>query len=246
MKKELGSLDIYQALNPMFIDYQTLPDNLKNQFVTTNGSHFFILAHPREVVFKDLRKAMDYFSQLNDIGNIKTDYQVAGINYVTTEIVRYIEKDSLPILIAVLLTLFLTVLFLFRNLKDVFVILTTLIVGVLFMLALMVSFEVKFNLLNIAIIPIILGMGIDSIIHICYRIKEKKDSAIVPQVLDIFPVLVLSNFTSILGFAVMIFASFNGIKTIGIVSCIGLFSILVISLVFLPFFLPFFYKENKD
>ncbi len=80
--------------------------------------------------------------------------------------------------------------------------------------------DVRLNVMNIAIIPIVLGTGIDCFIHYSHRFDEERDlSEIVRR--DV-PAIFVSSLTSLIGFGGLALSSSAGLRSIGWVSILGL------------------------
>jgi len=80
--------------------------------------------------------------------------------------------------------------------------------------------DIPLNIINIAMIPIILGTGIDCFLHFSLRFDESyaMEEAIVGQV----PSILISNLTSIVGFGGLILTSASGLRSAGWVAVLGL------------------------
>ncbi len=79
----------------------------------------------------------------------------------------------------------------------------------------------KLNFLNIAVIPLIMGLGMDNGIHILQRYYEGGRRDLESAVEQSGRAIVVTSLATILAFGTLSFASFPGIREIGIVAMMG-------------------------
>ena len=236
------------ALTPKVVNIENLPTYIKNEFVSEDNQYYFILIHPKSHIHLNINDQKIFSEQILNLNTKadKTKYQVTGIGIILGEIIVTIFKDGPTILLTALLVIFFITLLIFRNIRDIFVVFLSLLICTTMTLTFMLIFNVQFNILNLICIPTILGISVDSTIHICFRMREKKPKEdIYESVSHIARAIVISSITTLLGFGTLVFAGFKGLQTIGIVIIISIFAILIVSLIILPVFLPIFYKNSK-
>ncbi len=96
------------------------------------------------------------------------------------------------------------------------------------------------NLISIAFAVLYIGLGVDYAIHICLHYREcrarnmKNDAAIIHTIKTIGVSIFLCAFTTSIGFFAFIPTDFLGVSELGIISGVGMFIGLVISLTLLP------------
>ena len=237
---------IRSGLKAKKITLNNLPEEIRKQFVSKDGKTYFLIVHGEKHIYRYIPKLRIFQDEIESVEHLKGQFQSAGITYILTSIQQMIKEETRYILITVLIAVFFTIFILFRKIKDVFIIFSTLSFGILIMLGIMGFANVRFNLLNMIALPIILGIGVDGAIHICHRLNEFKGEAphlIMDQILQ---VILLSSFTTAIGLVTLNFASYTGLQSIGTVTVIGLISTIISSLFFLPAFLNWFYPSKKD
>jgi hypothetical protein len=120
----------------------------------------------------------------------------------------------------------------FRRPGPVFLCLLPLAVGVAVALGLMALLGVELNVLTVAVAPLIVGLGSDDGIHIVDRLERGEP---MEQVLAETGVpMILTTATTIAGFACFGFASFAGIRQLGLLAAVGLVTCLFASLHLVP------------
>ncbi len=154
---------------------------------------------------------MAYVAKL--MGN-KIGYEQIGIAYVITTIVLVAIVDL-------------------EGLRNIGLALLPPLAGAALMLGIMGILEVDLNPANLIILPLILGIGVDNGVHVMhdYRRQSGCRYASSPSMINS---LILTSFTNMVGFGSMIIAPHRGLKSIGVVSSVGVGSCLLISVVVLP------------
>lgn len=124
------------------------------------------------------------------------------------------------------------------SLRDTILALSPLAIGYLWMLAGMRLMGIAFNFTNIVISPLLIGIGVDSAIHILYRIEEEKASGrrfpcVTGAATTLIPIFSTSA-TTMLVFGALLLARTPGLRFLGISALLGLGFTLLASLLFLP------------
>lgn len=96
------------------------------------------------------------------------------------------------------------------------------------------------NLVSVAFAALYLGLGVDYAIHLCLRYQDLSSSgmghleAMQAAVLDVGGSLVLCSITTSLGFFAFVPTSYAGVGELGLISGVGMFISLFVSLTLLP------------
>lgn len=110
-------------------------------------------------------------------------------------------------------------------------------------LGIMGLFEIKFNIINIIISTFIFGLGDDYAIFITdalmqeYKTGEKNLASYKTGI-------VISAITTMIGIGVLVFASHPALKSIGLITIIGMLSVLIISNTIQPMLFRFFISKR--
>jgi len=158
-----------------------------------------------------------------------------------------------------ILGLFLVIALYFRRVRAVFFVLTPLVMGVAWTLA--ISFLIFGELTTVAtfIFAILLGLGIDYSIHFLneYDINRRRGKSPIDALVECFGTTgratVIGAFTTMVTFVVLSFAQFRGLSQFGQVASIGILCTLLAMMVVLPAFilslhsiLPYHPKVKED
>jgi len=178
-----------------------------------------------------------------DYGVIKTEgkeHKMIATYLLLADIYDVIHSDVPRSIFMALIAVFLTLLITFKSGVRALFLVIPLSIGFLWMFGIAYVFDIKFNLFNMVIIPTIVGMGIDSSIHIFHRyIKEKKIEKM-PDILKYTGGAVFfSSLTTMVGFSSLIFSSHRGLKSIGLIASIGIVTVTVANIIVFPLIIKF-------
>jgi uncharacterized protein len=115
----------------------------------------------------------------------------------------------------------------FRNAKLALASVIPLGVGLLVMLGVMSMIGEKLNFMNVIILPILLGFGVSHGLYLLHRFLEGTSPVVALR--SVGAAVASSTLTAIAGFAALLGASHLGLKSMGLIACIGLTTTLVVS-----------------
>ncbi|PTL81312.1 RND family transporter [Vitiosangium sp. GDMCC 1.1324] len=115
----------------------------------------------------------------------------------------------------------------FRDVKLALASVIPLTVGLAMMLGIMTLSDLHLNFMNIIILPILLGFGVSHGLYLLHRYLEGTSPVVALR--SVGAAVASSTLTTAAGFAALLAASHNGLKSMGIVACIGLITTLVVS-----------------
>ena len=116
----------------------------------------------------------------------------------------------------------------------------TLIVGLIFTAAFAAWAIGKLNLISVAFAVLYIGLGVDFAIHYCLRYRELiyegrgKHHAIDESSLNVGSSLFLCAMTTAIGFFAFVPTDYNGVAELGLISGVGMFISLAVTLTLLP------------
>jgi len=106
--------------------------------------------------------------------------------------------------------------------------------GMTVLTGIMVIFRIDFNFLNIIVVPMIAGIGIDDGVHLANTFRGSGDKDILPAITLTARAVLLTSLTTLVGFGSIILAHYPGLQSMGYVAVIGIAACLVISLLVMP------------
>jgi len=94
--------------------------------------------------------------------------------------------------------------------------------------------EVSFNLANLVILPLIIGIGVVNGVHIVHRYREETDKSVNILSRSTGQGVILSSLTTMIGFGSLMVADHQGINSLGLVLSLGVGCCLMASITVLP------------
>ena len=155
--------------------------------------------------------------QINATGN---GVASAEINELTMSANRFIAPMIFIIIVMVLL-------FSFRKPSYVVLPMLTLVVSTIWLFGSMALLGIAFNVIAVALVPLVLGLGVDYSVHILhnYRVEiedgKKPGTAIKNSVTEIGTAMFLAMITTVIAFLSFLSASFPPVREFGILLALG-------------------------
>ena len=166
--------------------------------------------------------------------------------FVVSDILQMVESEGPKLVGLIFLFLAISVAVDFRNARKFFVNFLPMLMTIPVMTACMYLFGVGLNVLNVSLIPVIFGVGIDNFLHYFHFYEEHKHNEQIDFEkisLGILPSIFMASFTSMIGFGGFIVASTPYLRSMGWLSIIGITIIfLMVSLMF-PKWIQLFAKK---
>ena len=107
--------------------------------------------------------------------------------------------------------------------------------------ALVAALGLSWNMITIAVLPLVVGIGIDDVVHFSHYLKtnpRRRDESITDTCrracLHIGPPTLLTSLTTGIGFGSLLLADYRGLQDMGLIAVIGILTCLVITVCALP------------
>lgn len=233
-KRRIDELRAYLAVEEPFV-WEDLPESDRQEFLTRNGEiGNFVFIYP-DVPLRDGRNAILF---REDAGRVVTAsggiYHAASSNLITAEMLELIRVEGWVAGLVAAGAVFLLVLADFRRLGSALLVLSPLGLGVVWMGGLMALFGMKLNFFNIVAIPSVVGIGVDSGVHIFHRWREEGRGSLPLVVRRTGLTVAVATITTITGYSGLILARHPGLRSLGTLAAIGLAATLVAAVLVLP------------
>ena len=190
---------------------EALPEAVRAQMVSPGG-RFLVMTHPAEDVWESGPLAR-FVAALRD-----ADPDATGVPMTVSESMASMERSfALQAVLATALVSLLLWLDL-RNLRETAAAIASLAIGVAWTVGLMAAFGTTFNLANFFAIPILIGLGIDSAIHITHRAHE---GALDLGFGSTRRAVAVTALTTTIGFGALVLAHHQGLRSLGIAMAVG-------------------------
>ena len=206
-----------------------LPDYLTMHWVSASGL-YKIMTTP----VKDLNSPAnlrEFVKQVQSIDASATGLPVGDIESGKAVVGAFIQAFSVAL---ILITLLLLVIL--RSIRHTLLVIWPLLLAGLLTAALNVILKNPFNFANIIALPLLMGMGVDSGIHIMHRLhagmKKGEHLLQTSTARGVF----FSSLTTLCSFTSLAFTSHAGIASMGLLLAIGISFTLICTLIVLPAF----------
>ena len=141
-----------------------LPDEIKSRYVSKNEDIYLLTVYPNQIVWEDINFLFEFTDESESISNSSTGMPPIMVSYMNM-MIEDGKKSTWLALFAIFILLFLDM----RNIKYSISAMTPLIFGIIWMMGIMNILGLKLNMMNIMVLPLIIGIGIDDGIHIMHR-----------------------------------------------------------------------------
>lgn len=184
-------------------------------------------------------KPVIYESFANDDNLIVFDKK-----YMTDNLVRVLKDDFNVLVILSLVIVFLILLLSFGRIELAIITFIPMAVSWIWTLGIMAFFGIQFTIFNIIISTFIFGLGIDYSIFIMQGLLQEYKYGV--KNLNSFKTsILLSAITTITGIGVLIFAKHPALKSMALLSIIGILSVIIISYTIEPALVNLFLLNRK-
>ena len=219
-------LMLRDGLRATEVGIDDIPDEVRSHWVSKDGVYRVLISPKYDL--NDPENLKDFVNQI-----LATDQNVFGlpIGEVTTgqAVVRaFIEAFSSAFVMIFLLLLVLT-----RSFKETLLVIIPLLLAALLTGAVNVLLDNPFNFANIIVLPLLLGMGVDSGIHIVHRMHHQENHNELLQSSSARGVF-YSSITTLCSFSSLAFNTHAGTASMGLLLAIGISLMIVCSLLVLP------------
>ncbi len=217
-----------------------LPDSLRDTFISASGE-FVTYIYPREDPWEE-RFLRSFVTSVREV-----EGGITGTPVVFYDLLGVLKGDLGKATGISMLAVFLLLLFDFKRLSRSVYAFLPLCMAVLWMVGLMGLTGFRFDIVNIVVTPMIVGMGIDFGVILMHRaIEEGEVAGGIPVAMGTTGRAILaSGLTTAGAFACLLFASYRGFRSMGLAAVIGLVFAVVVSVTVLPAILGFAYSRRR-
>ncbi|MBC7886295.1 MAG: 1-acyl-sn-glycerol-3-phosphate acyltransferase [Ferruginibacter sp.] len=168
---------------------------------------------------------------------------VVDKQYLTAKFVSIINSDFARIALMTSVLVFLVLLITYGRIELTFVSFIPMLISWVWILGIMGMFGISFNIINIIVSALIFGLGDDYSLFIMdgllreYKTGRKNLSSYKSSIF-------LSAITTIAGLGVLIFAQHPALRSIALISIIGIVSVVLMSQILIPFLFTLLIKNR--
>ena len=221
------------ATEPVPLD--SVPPFLTRPFRTKSGEiGNFVIVFPRGNM-SDGRRSMR-FAEL--IGSVQTpegeDFYAASTQLVAADMLRLMQGESTLMVQITFALVFVLVFVSFRSIRWTLAAILPLVVGILWMLAVMAIGSIELTFYNLVVLPTVLGIGNDGGVHLTHRYQEEGKGSIRRVLRSTGEHVTMGAVTNLIGFAGLLLSNHPGLRSIGVLAVAGIGATLAATLIFFP------------
>ena len=215
------------ALQAGSVDTESIPEELKQRMTGKDG-RARIEVFPTE----NLNDQLMLEEYVAAVQTVEPDAFGEGLLIVDSG--RVVIRALQQALITAGVVIILILAFLWRSFLDAALVVTPLILAMVLTVACAVVLGISFNFANVIIIPLLLGMGVDSGIHMVHRVRAGELPGGNLLRTGTARAVLLSALTTIASFGTLGFSSHLGIASLGQLLTLGIALVLFCNLMVLP------------
>jgi len=225
LPEQLRILDA--ALSAGHVTLEKLPDAILERMITADG-RVRIQIFPRD----DLNDHAALAAFVDGVKIIAPE--VAGSASEILESGRAVVRALTQAMLSAFVAITLFLLILWRRVDDTALVLIPLLLASALTVAAAVLADIPFNFADVIVLPLLLGIGVDSGIHLVHRVRVAADSEMNLLATSTARAVTYSALTTIASFGSLGLATHLGLATLGQLLTIGVGFTLVCNLIVLP------------
>ena len=214
------------ALDPDEVRLETLPANLRERMLAPNGKARVQVFPSGNLGEGDAREIF-----VDAIRQVQPDATGVAVNLI--EFGRATARSLVEALSLALILITVLLLLIWRKPLDAALVLLPLILAGVMTGAAMVVLDRAFNFANVIVLPLLLGIGVDSGVHLVHRAREAGRGK--PLLESVTAQAVFwSALTTIVSFGSLALSAHRGIASLGLLLVVGLTITVLANLILLP------------
>jgi len=204
-----------------------VPPELRRRFVGRTGRYLLQVA-PKEEIFarRPLKRFLD---EVRSIDPAATGEPV--MVYESMTVLRDSYRNAFAFALAAIALILLVT---FRSIRYMLIGLVPLVAGILYMVAGMRLFGISFNSANVIVLPLVLGIAVDSGIYLINRYRREEETPVQVVFSSTGIGVFLNTLTIMASFGALMVARHQGVFSIGAVMSLGMVACQVAFIVVLP------------
>ena len=208
------------------------------------GSVVFI--NPRAgMLLSDGRNLVRFADTIKDVkledGRV---LHAAGASMIFSDLVKTIKNEAPILTVASFICVLIFVRLVIRRFQASSVVIISLVLGITSMLGLMALFKIKLNFFNFIALPLTFGIGVDYAINVVLRLVREPTDEFEHSLRHTGMAVILCSITTIIGYAVLIFANNQALASFGMIAILGEITCISAAIVLAPALMVLFRKRR--
>ncbi|MBN2655963.1 MAG: MMPL family transporter [Spirochaetales bacterium] len=227
LQDQLGS-KLMKMANDEPVSFDVLPDSLKDSYISRDGKQFLMNIMPTQNPWEQEFRGI-YTQQISTVTDKATGMLLAG-----DQLTYMAEKDGVKAAIVAIIVVFLILLADFRNIKLVVLTMASLLLSFLTLFGFMALAGIRFDFINIIVVPLLIGIGVDDAVHINHRYLREGKGKMKSVIGKTGTALLITSLTTIVGFVSFVPSPMRAMRSTGIVLSIAMAIAFCFSVLFHP------------
>jgi uncharacterized protein len=236
-----------QYLDIDMLEIKDLPEAVRRTFVGSDQEPGYLFYIYNSVSMDDARLAREFYDDAAYLSVDGKEYASASEGFIFVEMIALMKMDALR---AILLVAFVTaalLLFATRSLVATMIILAPPMLGVLVTIAIMGAIGLPLSIMNMVILPSLIGIAVDNAIHIFHRYQSEGKGADISKIMNTTGrAAILTTLTTLVGFGGLVTASMGGLQSMGVLAIIGFSTCLTLTWLLLPGLLSLYRRKAQE
>ncbi|MFA6172241.1 MAG: MMPL family transporter [Kiritimatiellales bacterium] len=209
------------------VELGDIPDSLRRHWVSDQGCYRVLITPSQDLNAPE--QLREFVGQVMDTYPAVFGLPIGDVTSGQAVVDAFMQAFSSALILIILLLLLMT-----RSLKATLWVMTPLLLAALLTAACNVWLNNPFNFANIIVLPLLLGMGVDSGIHMVQRLRHRPDQA--DELLHSSSArgVFFSALTTLCSFTSLAFNTHQGTASMGLLLSIGIVLTIACSLLVLP------------
>jgi len=226
---------------------ETLPAGIRRQFQGPDekSEDGFVLLFPN-ISLADGKAVRKFAQEVRaiDLGDDKA-YSAAGEAMIMADIINMVQRETAPVFAVVLTAVLACCWLLLGGLRRAVQTLAPAVLTICALMGLTSLVGLRINYINMIILPVLLGIGVDGAVHLVTRLGEP-GARLANVVAETGRAICGAVLTTALGFGALMIARHPGLDSLGRLAVVGLALNLLVILVFFTAFLAILRRRSKD
>jgi len=219
-----------------------LYDFIVRNYVDWENDEYLVIVPPSGFVWDSDLTDM----YLADLGRLEQVFGVesAGFIHIWKWLLDHMMGDLLRSSVAAFVLMLLVIFATMRSIRGTLICSVTMLISFISTLSVVGMLGIKFNYVNVISFPLVIGLGIDYIVHIYHRLVHTEKGDIVTAVSSTGKAVLLTTLTTLMAFGTISFSIHRGLAQTGIITCVGLTIALLSSLFVVPTLVKLAYRSS--
>ncbi|NVJ99679.1 MAG: MMPL family transporter [Alphaproteobacteria bacterium] len=225
------------------LDENDLPKGIRRVFLGNESKPGYLVYIYNSVTMDDADLARQFYDDAASFTVNGKLYHPASEGFIFVEMLALMKADAVKAVTLVGIVTLLAVFLFCGAVRTTAIVLLPTVAGLLLTLAIMVLTGLKLSIINMVILPSLIGISVDNAIHIVERYLENGEAP-AEVMATTGRAAVLTTLTTLMGFGGLVTASMGGLRSMGYLALIGFGMCLIMTRLLLPALLPLLEKSK--